>query len=279
MIDTAIPLATGEYLGRVVRREVVAGAVLADTQYLPHATLALHQHQTVSFFLIAGATFNARCGSAHDQLSPGSATMHLPGAVHGGTFGGSAPSGFNVELTPEWTKRWDVDVGSLGPSTTFNPSDSGLPRVLGRLRREHRAQDFARELAIQGLLAELVVLLTRVQHPTTPGRARLGLEVARAVEILRADSPLPEWFDVARLVGVPPAELSRAFRVHVGCAPAAYLRRARLDAAARALTTTSEPLARVALNAGYYDQAHFSRAFRAAFAMTPSAYRKACRDA
>ncbi|MEO8620489.1 MAG: hypothetical protein ABI625_05450 [bacterium] len=38
MTETAIPLAPGEYLGRIVRREVVAGVVLADTQYAPHAS-------------------------------------------------------------------------------------------------------------------------------------------------------------------------------------------------------------------------------------------------
>jgi AraC-like DNA-binding protein len=50
-----------------------------------------------------------------------------------------------------------------------------------------------------------------------------------------------------------------------------YLRGLRLDAAARVLSGTGKPLAEVAADAGFYDQSHFTRAFKARFGMTPAA--------
>jgi transcriptional regulator GlxA family with amidase domain len=45
-------------------------------------------------------------------------------------------------------------------------------------------------------------------------------------------------------------------------------------AAARELATTSKPLSLVALDAGFYDQSHFSNVFRRQLAMTPGEYRR-----
>ncbi|MGI9006144.1 MAG: helix-turn-helix domain-containing protein [Streptosporangiaceae bacterium] len=49
----------------------------------------------------------------------------------------------------------------------------------------------------------------------------------------------------------------------------------RLDAA-RAWLRDARPLAQTAIEAGFADQAHFTRTFKAAFGMTPGRYRKLC---
>ena len=56
-----------------------------------------------------------------------------------------------------------------------------------------------------------------------------------------------------------------------------YHRGLRLDGAARQLSGTAKPLADVAAGAGFYDQSHFTRAFKARFRMTPGAFRAAAR--
>ena len=52
-----------------------------------------------------------------------------------------------------------------------------------------------------------------------------------------------------------------------------YLGRLRLERCTLALARSTVPVARVAADAGYADQSHFSRRFRRAYGLAPSAYR------
>ena len=54
-----------------------------------------------------------------------------------------------------------------------------------------------------------------------------------------------------------------------------YARNIRLDWAARRLVSSDDPLARVACEAGFADQSHFTRAFSRRFGVAPGRYRRA----
>jgi AraC-like DNA-binding protein len=51
------------------------------------------------------------------------------------------------------------------------------------------------------------------------------------------------------------------------------MRRLRLEHAKNALATSERAIADIALEAGFYDQSHFTAAFRRQFGMTPAEYR------
>ena len=74
---------------------------------------------------------------------------------------------------------------------------------------------------------------------------------------------------------VHPVLLARAFRTYFGTSPGRYLRRLRLDWAAAELLATQRRLADIALQAGFADQSHFTRAFRRHTGLTPGQYRLA----
>jgi AraC-like DNA-binding protein len=66
-------------------------------------------------------------------------------------------------------------------------------------------------------------------------------------------------------------DLARQFRLMCGTSPYRYLLMRRLDVA-REQVARRRPLADVALDAGFADQAHFTRMFKAAFGLTPGRY-------
>ena len=80
--------------------------------------------------------------------------------------------------------------------------------------------------------------------------------------------------ELAVLSGVSRFQLLRGFARETGVTPHAYLlqRRVRL---ARQLLATGHAPADAALEAGFADQSHMTRAFRRQFGITPARYRAA----
>ena len=77
--------------------------------------------------------------------------------------------------------------------------------------------------------------------------------------------------ELEALTGLTRYELARQFRLMCGTSPYRYLLMRRLDFARHQLTQ-GRSLVEVALEAGFADQAHFSRMFKATFGITPARY-------
>ncbi|MGK9286369.1 helix-turn-helix domain-containing protein [Sinorhizobium meliloti] len=77
----------------------------------------------------------------------------------------------------------------------------------------------------------------------------------------------------ARQLGVSERTLHRHVRKRTGEAPSFWIELARARRALRALRV-GLPLAEVAFDAGYADQAHFTRAFGARFGCSPAKFRR-----
>jgi AraC-like DNA-binding protein len=71
--------------------------------------------------------------------------------------------------------------------------------------------------------------------------------------------------------GLTRFELARQFRAMLGTTPYRYSLMRRLESARDRLT--AHPTVDAALDAGFADQAHFTRTFKAAFGVTPARYR------
>jgi PAS domain S-box-containing protein len=70
------------------------------------------------------------------------------------------------------------------------------------------------------------------------------------------------------------SQLQREFRRLFGMSLGHYLLRVRLIMARRRLETTLEAVGEIALECGFYDQSHFTKAFRAATGLKPLDYRR-----
>jgi len=123
-------------------------------------------------------------------------------------------------------------------------------------------------------MMQLLVTVARagaaVKAAGTPPWLRRVLDVLEA----RFAEP-PGLGELAELAGVHPSDLLRSFRARQGCSPGEFVRRRRVALVCRRLSDTRDPLAEIALAAGYSDQSHFCRAFRRAMGITPAAYRTA----
>ncbi len=81
--------------------------------------------------------------------------------------------------------------------------------------------------------------------------------------------------DMAAIAGVHPVYLARAFRSHYGRSINKYLLGLRLEFARELLGACEMSLSEIATEAGFCDQAHFSKNFKRFYGVSPGEYRKA----
>lgn len=97
--------------------------------------------------------------------------------------------------------------------------------------------------------------------------------VQQAVELLVSDRDVSRVRDATARLGISERSLQRLFGEYLGLTPGWVLRRGRLHAAAERLIMLagrrSEPLAEVAAEFGYADQAHLTNDFRRFIGMPP----------
>ena len=80
--------------------------------------------------------------------------------------------------------------------------------------------------------------------------------------------------DLARVLGVSEAYVSRVFRRVTGRSLWEYVNQYRIQCACELLERTAMSVTEVALAVGYNDPAYFSRIFRSETGRSPQAYRK-----
>jgi len=96
--------------------------------------------------------------------------------------------------------------------------------------------------------------------------------VDRAVEFLHARAcDHISLEDASRASGVGLFHLIRLFQKHLGLTPYSYLTQVRITKS-RELLRLGEPVAQVALDVGFADQAHFTKRFKQFTGTTPALY-------
>ena len=105
-----------------------------------------------------------------------------------------------------------------------------------------------------------------------PGEYR---RLTRACEFVLANYAQPIAIaDLASRAHLSASQLQREFSRLFGMNPGDYILRVRLLMAQRQLEETTAPVGRIALDCGFYDQSHFTRAFRAATGLKPLEHRR-----
>ncbi len=130
---------------------------------------------------------------------------------------------------------------------------------------------------LEGLTLEL--LAAAAEAPPTPRAAPRWLP--RVLERLHDELDRPVTLqELARDLALHPAQLSAGFRRHLGRSLGQYRRELQVEFVRQHLRDprlAGEPLAEIALAAGFADQAHCTRVFKAVTGWTPARFRAATR--
>jgi AraC family transcriptional regulator len=147
-------------------------------------------------------------------------------------------------------------------------------RIIGELE----IGDQASSLALEALALEVFAFICR----TTNASVRCNTHPAwlrRVRDFIRDEWPdrAISLSDLAAIAGVHPHHVARVYKMRFGETPAESIRRLRLAWVAEQLVASRHSLSDIALEAGFADQSHFTRTFRAAFGTTPHRWRTQAR--
>jgi AraC family transcriptional regulator len=241
-----------------IRARAVGDYRISEIAFAGGTTLRRHAHPRSCFaVVVAGAVTKTYRSSTHEASR--STLIVMPAEeAHIDSFAAEGASLVVVE--PAW---------EVARTAAFH--DWGAAGIAHRIRRELAAPDAFSDLALEGLALELASRTGRAVA-RAESRARWLDAAAEILEDQFRDPPSAT--KLAAMVGVHPAHLARSFRARFGESIGSYVRNVRLDWAAGAVTRTEVPLARIACEAGFADQSHFTRAFVRRFGVAPGRYRR-----
>lgn len=245
-----------------------------ETAYAPGTELPMHSHECASFCLVLRGTFSEVYGRRTRVCKPSTLVFYSPGGEHSDRFHGDGGRCFNAEVSMRWLARVREYSRVMDSQAEFG--GARLISLATKLYNEFRLMDETAPLAIEGLMLEIVAEASR-RAQATPER-RIPRRVERAKEFLHAHFQEPVRLEqVAEAIDAHPVYLAREFRKHYRCTVGEYIRRLRVELACSRLSGSDEPLAKVALSAGFSDQSHLSRALRSFTGLSPARYRKVYR--
>jgi len=237
-----------------------------------------HAHETFSIGAITQGHCDYLNGRLVERASAGSVVMMNPGDVHAcNPIGGSPWSYHMLYVDTAWLAELQRDLG-FSPNRDFRPfsttltQDASLHAELLRLHAtltSPQAEPLHKSSAAFAFFSGLQQQLDPAPASSTASAPRL----ARAAEFIRTHlSQAPTLDEIGAAAGLSATHLVRSFKRQFGMTPHAYLVNCRVQYG-RAQLRKGRPIAEVAVEAGFADQAHFQRAFRRSMAVTPGQYR------
>lgn len=249
----------------------VAGFRLVETVYPSGLKQPVHVHDPAFFSFVLRGAYTERCGRLTRNCVPSLLIFHPPDQSHAVAFHDADVQIFRVEIKPHRLAHIREHSRALMDAT--RDFRGGIATSLGlRLYGEFHNADAHSPLAVEGLILELLAETSRRSLKDSGDVKPRWLEQAR--EILHAQaSDAPTLSRIAEEVGVHPIYLARSFRKHYRCTVGEYVRRLRIETACREISASHKSLSEIAAGSGFYDQSHFSNAFKRHTGMTPTEYR------
>ena len=273
--------AGGSGLERLCRQDWVQsteteyGVEFFEARFQGHA-YQKHRHDTYAICLTTTGVLGFDYRGTSEMSTPGQVVVLHPDEVHDGYAG--TPEGFGYrELYVEPAVIFEA-------MQTMCPHPCSLPFVRTPVVMNQTlsaaissAFESTREpLAIDSLIVQVAEGLLEADPSCRLVPFPRHLDVAalkRARKSLDAQKTrIVHSSELETLTGLSRYELARQFRVMCGTSPYRYVLMRRLDLA-RKLLGEGRSLVEVAIEAGFADQAHFSRLFKATFGITPARYR------
>jgi AraC-like DNA-binding protein len=243
------------------------------------------RHSNVSIAIVAAGTFQYRCATGRELMTPGSLLLGAAGECYEcGHEHGTGDRCVSFQYEVEYFERLAFDAGVSSSGPAFRSSRVPPVRALSPLVARAVAaladalpaggnEAWWEEVAVE-LAAQVIRIAGRSAgggRGAPPGALERVTRVVREIE--RDPGGNRSLTVLAREAHLSPYHFLRTFERLTGVTPHQYVRRARLRAAAVRLAVEPARVIDIAFDVGFGDVSNFNKAFRAEFGVSPRAFR------
>ena len=229
-----------------------------------------HTHKCASFSFVLRGNYTEKIDARTHSRHSSTVIFHPPGEAHSVLFEDDVrilSVEINFEKLSEIRRHsiiFDYSASCRSEKTNF---------LGNRIYQEFCRMDAFSHLAIEGLILELLAEASRSKIGAD--EKRLPGWLVQTEEFLHGNFTESVTIEeISKIADVHPVHLSRVFRAKFGCTIGEYVRRLRVQFAAKQIASTEIPLCEIAQAAGFADQSHLHKIFKSVFGLTPVEYRK-----
>ncbi len=232
--------------GRTLDRWSGRGFVVTKTLHAAGLRLARHDHEAANVTIVLRGGFEEQVERHSFSAQRGSVIVKPAGARHANAYG-----------------TRDVECVTIEVPAAIELKEARQIAAPFFALLAERLSDDVTQLAVEELVYRITAQRTRESRPQW---------LANVEQLLREEH-IASLTTLAAAVGRHPAHVAREFRAHYGCSVGEFVRGRRIDAARDPLRGTDRAISEIALEAGFYDQSHFTNVFRRFLGTTPERYR------
>jgi AraC family transcriptional regulator len=257
--------------GRILKSAKLGDSLLIETIHPAGLRLPRHDHDKASLNICLSGFYQERFGRGSYPCDQATVLLKPGGEFHSNDYGTSDTHCVMVEFGSSAAAQigdfsnvlddlWSVRGGSAAAS-------------MRELCRELCFSDRASAMIIEGCIWRVLGHAERQRRKVRfGGRPRW---LGRVEDYLRENQDRRmNLAEIAALVSVHPAHLNRVFKRHFGVTVGTYLRHLQVERARQFLANPEIPLSQVAVDAGFFDQSHFTRVFKSTTGTTPADFRR-----
>ena len=258
-------------LGNCRLRRVAGPFVITDTVHSPQMRLSRHIHRhTCLQLVIKGFFWEQYDRGKKIECRAFSFILKPAGEPHSNLLGNRGAHSLIVEIDDETLEELNT-YKILRENKHIR--DASLAHLSFNLYEEFKKNDLASELAMEGIVLEIIARLSRLSEQIE--EKNMPYWLTQAKEYLNDNYAEPiSLSTVAGLVNIDAAHMSRTFKKYFGCSIGDYLREVRLKRAVEKITDSDESLSEIAIECGFYDQSHLNHYFKLMMGVSPAQFQR-----
>lgn len=257
--------------GKLLKSLQINDFILSETWHPAKSKLPRHSHSNPYFCFVLQGVYTEFYGKKELVCNPSTLTFRAAGEEHEDRFHSQDGRVFVLEISSKWIDK--LRENSLKLDSTIKFQNGALSHLITKLNREFHHIDNASNLAIEGLILEILAQAARNSVSIFERKEPRWLK--QVIELLHNS-----FFenltleDIGLQVEIHPVHLATVFRQKYHCTIGEYTRRLKIEYACRLISSGELSLSAIASNAGFADQSHFSKVFKQHVGMTPNEYKK-----